>query len=123
MFADFAEGSTVTKNAPVVNQLVKAGMISESAHKTRAGNEWAVIGKGNCTVANNWYGGVSNGWSPRGGLTHTACVDRDFSPGGSSSGCAVAVSAGFAPLAVGCETLGSIVSQRRECMTAWLTPR
>ena len=50
----------------------------------------------------------SSGWSGRGGQTRNPyALDRN--PCGSSSGSAVAVAAGFAPLAVGTETDGSIV--------------
>ena len=50
----------------------------------------------------------TSGWSGRGGLTlNPYFLDRN--PCGSSSGSAVAVSAGIAPLAIGTETNGSIV--------------
>ncbi len=50
-----------------------------------------------------------SGWSGRGGFTRNPYVlDRNAS--GSSSGSAVAVAAGYVPLAVGSETDGSIVS-------------
>ncbi|MGE0448610.1 MAG: amidase [Vicinamibacterales bacterium] len=51
----------------------------------------------------------SSGWSARGGQTRNPYV-LDHSPSGSSSGSAVAVSAGLAAAAVGTETDGSIVS-------------
>ncbi len=51
----------------------------------------------------------SSGWSARGGQTRNAHA-ADRNPSGSSSGSAVAVAAGLAPLAVGTETDGSIVS-------------
>jgi amidase len=50
----------------------------------------------------------SSGWSSLGGQTRNPHV-LDRNPCGSSSGSAVAVSAGLAPLAVGTETNGSIV--------------
>ena len=50
----------------------------------------------------------SSGWSARGGQTRNP-HGSERSPCGSSSGSAVAVAAGFAPLAVGTETDGSIV--------------
>ncbi len=50
----------------------------------------------------------TSGWSARGGLTlNPYALDRN--PCGSSSGSAVAVSAGLTPLAIGTETNGSIV--------------
>jgi len=50
----------------------------------------------------------SSGWSSQGGQTRNPHV-LDRSPCGSSSGSAVAVAAGLAPLAVGTETDGSVV--------------
>jgi amidase len=50
----------------------------------------------------------SSGWSGVGGQTNNP-YDRSRNPCGSSSGSAVAVAAGFAPLAVGTETDGSVV--------------
>jgi amidase len=50
----------------------------------------------------------TSGWSSLGGQTRNAYV-LDRNPCGSSSGSAVAVAAGLAPLAVGTETDGSIV--------------
>jgi amidase len=50
----------------------------------------------------------SSGWSARGGQCRNAHV-ADRSPSGSSSGSAVAVAAGYAPVAVGTETDGSII--------------
>ncbi len=50
----------------------------------------------------------SSGWSSRGGQVRNAyAIDR--TPGGSSSGSAVAVARGFVPAAIGTETDGSIV--------------
>jgi amidase len=51
----------------------------------------------------------SSGWSGRGGQCRNPHV-LDRSPSGSSSGSAVAVAAGYAPLGVGTETDGSIIS-------------
>lgn len=51
----------------------------------------------------------SSGWSSRGGQTRNA-YDQTRSPGGSSSGSAVAVAAAFCVAAIGTETDGSIVS-------------
>ncbi|MGI5207156.1 amidase family protein [Spirillospora sp. CA-108201] len=50
-----------------------------------------------------------NGWSPVGGQTRNPYV-LDRSPWGSSSGSAVAAAAGLAPVTIGTETFGSIVS-------------
>lgn len=54
------------------------------------------------------FGRIPNGWSPRGNQTRSAYGPR-LDAGGSSSGSAVAVSAGFAPLALAAETDGSII--------------
>jgi len=51
----------------------------------------------------------SSGWSSLGGQTGNA-LDPTRSPGGSSSGSAVAVALGYVPLAIGTETSGSIVN-------------
>lgn len=51
----------------------------------------------------------SSGWSSAGGQTRNPYA-LDRTPGGSSSGSGVAVSAGFCPIAVGTETSGSIVN-------------
>ena len=61
------------------------------------------------TILNNWYGyGVPDGWSARGGQTKSP-YDDDLNPMGSSTGSAVAVTAGFCAAAIGAETDGSIV--------------
>ena len=63
----------------------------------------------------------SSGWSTLGGQTaNPYALDR--SPSGSSSGSAAAVSAGLAPLAVGTETDGSIVSPSSACGVVGIKP-
>jgi amidase len=63
----------------------------------------------------------SSGWSTVGGqTTNPYALDRN--PSGSSSGSAVGVSAGFAPLAVGTETDGSIVSPSSACGIVGIKP-
>ncbi|KAE8443929.1 hypothetical protein EG329_001239 [Mollisiaceae sp. DMI_Dod_QoI] len=94
-------------NASVVDQLLKAGMI--------------VLGKANLSEFANFKGSdIQPGWSPRGGQTQSAYVRGGLvpdgtilghsSPGGSSTGCAVGLSAGFATLALGTETDGSLIT-------------
>ncbi len=57
---------------------------------------------------------ASSGWSARGGQTRNPhALDR--TPCGSSSGAAAAVAAGFAPLSVGTETVGSIICPSAVC--------
>ncbi len=68
-----------------------------------------VIGKANLSEWANFRGKrSSSGWSAVGGQCRNPHV-LDRSPGGSSSGSGAGVAAGFAPLAVGTETDGSIL--------------
>ena len=63
----------------------------------------------------------SSGWSSLGGqAANPYALDR--SPSGSSSGSAAGVSAGLAPLAVGTETDGSIVSPSSACGVVGVKP-
>jgi amidase len=63
----------------------------------------------------------SSGWSTVGGQTaNPYALDRN--PSGSSSGSAAGLSAGFAPLAVGTETDGSIVSPSSACGVVGIKP-
>ncbi|UKZ74712.1 hypothetical protein TrVFT333_002382 [Trichoderma virens FT-333] len=92
-------------NAPIVNRLLKAGMI--------------IIAKANLS---EWAGskgfGMVTGWSAVGGQTQSPYVRGGYvlgdkilghsAPCGSSSGSAAAVAAGFAPVALGTESDGSI---------------
>ncbi|KAL5085707.1 hypothetical protein Trisim1_010053 [Trichoderma cf. simile WF8] len=97
-------------NAPIVDRILKAGMI--------------IIAKANLS---EWAGskgfGMVTGWSAVGGQTQSPYVRGGYvrggyvlgdkilghsTPCGSSSGSAVAVAAGFAPIALGTESDGSI---------------
>jgi len=63
----------------------------------------------------------TSGWSTLGGQTaNPYALDRN--PSGSSSGSAAGLSAGFAPLAVGTETDGSIVSPSSACGIVGIKP-
>jgi len=88
-------GTRPSQDAFVVELLRDAGAI--------------ILGKTNLSEWANFRSTrSSSGWSARGGQTRNPHgIER--SPCGSSSGSAVAVAAGFAPLAVGTETDGSIV--------------
>ncbi|KAI9727711.1 MAG: hypothetical protein M1828_005939 [Chrysothrix sp. TS-e1954] len=98
------KGAKASKDARVIDLLVAAGMI--------------VLAKTNLS---EWggYKGCIGGWSAvgeqtqspyvRGGVLSNATVLGHSTPSGSSSGSAVGVAAGFAPLAIGTETDGSIV--------------
>src|SRR5205814_6547246 len=81
-----------------------------------------IIGKANLSEWANFRSTHStSGWSTLGGqAANPYALDRN--PSGSSSGSAVAVSAGLAPLAVGTETDGSIVSPASACGIAAIKP-
>jgi amidase len=83
-------------DAALVARLREAGMV--------------LLGKTNLSEWANFRSSRSaSGWSARGRQTRNAYV-LDRSPSGSSSGSAVAVAAGLAPVAIGTETDGSIIS-------------
>lgn len=83
-------------NAPVVENILRSGGI--------------LLGKTNMTeFANFTSHTMPNGFSSRGGFVKNA-YDRNKDPGGSSTGSAVAVSAGFCSMAVGTDTSFSIVA-------------
>jgi amidase len=82
-------------DAPIVTRLREAGAI--------------LLGKTNLSEWANFRSPHStSGWSAVGGLTANPWM-LDRSAGGSSSGSGAAIAAGFAPMAVGTETDGSIV--------------
>src|SRR5258706_6553241 len=89
-------GSIPPRDSFVVERLRGAGAV--------------LLGKTNLSEWANFRGARStSGWSGRGGLTKNPyALDRN--PSGSSSGSAVAVSAGLCAAAIGTETNGSIVS-------------
>lgn len=83
------------RDAPLVASLRDAGAV--------------VLGKTNLSEWANFRGArSSSGWSSLGGQTRNP-YDLSRTPCGSSSGSGAAVAAGFAPLAIGTETNGSIV--------------
>ncbi|OJJ52521.1 hypothetical protein ASPSYDRAFT_164676 [Aspergillus sydowii CBS 593.65] len=96
-------GSRPRRNSDI---LVRAGVI--------------ILGKANLSEFAYYRSeGIPSAWSARGGQGQSAYVRGGFrdddsvgghsNPGGSSSGSAVSVSAGFAPLSVGTETIGSLI--------------
>lgn len=88
-------GRTVTHDAALVARLRANGAIILGATNL---SEWANIRSSKST----------SGWSAVGGLTANPWKYA-YSAGGSSSGSGAAIAAGFAPLAVGTETDGSII--------------
>lgn len=87
--------SYVARDARLVKRLRDAGAI--------------ILAKANLSEWANFRGQRSvSGWSGYGGLTRNP-YDLSRNPCGSSSGSAVAVAAGFAPLSIGTETNGSII--------------
>jgi amidase len=83
-------------DAPLVTQLRKAGAV--------------ILGKANLTEFANYLTiGMPSGYSSLGGQVLNP-YDASQPPSGSSSGPAVAAAVGFAPLTVGTETSGSILS-------------
>ena len=81
-----------------------------------------IIGKANLSEWANFRSTHStSGWSTLGGQTaNPYALDRN--PSGSSSGSAAGVAAGLAPLAVGTETDGSIVSPASACGIVGIKP-
>ncbi|MBS3937135.1 MAG: amidase [Peptococcaceae bacterium] len=80
-----------------------------------------ILGKANMTEwANFMTANMPNGYSSRGGQVKNPY--GEFNVGGSSSGSAAGVAAGFAPLAVGTETSGSILSPAHSCSVVGIKP-
>lgn len=86
-------------------------------------NGGIILGKTNMTeFANFTTKGMPNGYSSKGGIVKNA-YDYNKDPGGSSTGSAVAVSAGFCSMAVGTDTSFSIVACATENGIAGLKPQ
>jgi amidase len=102
------EGARAPRDAHVVQRLRDGGAV--------------ILGKTNLSEWANIRSTRSvSGWSARGGLTRNPyALDRNTS--GSSSGTAAALAAGLAPLGVGTETDGSIVSPSSICGLVGLKP-
>jgi len=110
------------ETAQVVQQCVDAGMI--------------LLGKANLSEFANWkQTGMTAGWSARGGQTESAYVQGGVNnddgpvfghsnPCGSSTGSAVGVSAGFAPISIGADYNGSLTNPaiRAALYTMRVTP-
>ncbi|KAI0129715.1 amidase signature domain-containing protein [Xylariales sp. AK1849] len=99
-------GSKAKGNSAIAQKLVDAGMI--------------ILGKGNMTeFCGMKMTMIMPGWSAHGGQTLSPYVGKieegetilgHSAPGGSSTGAAVSVSIGLAPLALGSETIGSLIT-------------
>ncbi|MDE2070230.1 MAG: amidase [Gammaproteobacteria bacterium] len=88
-------GAPALRDATLVAKLRKAGAV--------------ILGKTNLSEWANFRSEHStSGWSGEGGLTHNPYI-LDRNACGSSSGSAAAIAAGFATVAIGTETDGSIV--------------
>ncbi len=98
----------VARDATIVTRLRDAGAV--------------ILGKTNLTEWSNFMGAAGqSGFSARGGLTVNP-YHLNHSASGSSSGSAVAVAAGYVPLAIGSETNGSILSPATTCGVVGLKP-
>ncbi len=95
-------------DAPVIRNLRRNGAV--------------ILGKTNMTeFANYTTAGMPGGYSSRGGQVIHA-IDPSLSPSGSSSGSAVAVSAGIVPAAVGTDTSFSVIACAQENGICGLKP-
>ncbi|NLY10085.1 MAG: amidase [Firmicutes bacterium] len=82
-----------------------------------------IFGKANMTEwANFMTKGMPNGYSSRGGQVLNPYGPGIFDVGGSSSGSGAAVAAGFATVALGTETSGSILSPANENSVVGIKP-
>ncbi|KAF2025374.1 amidase signature enzyme [Setomelanomma holmii] len=112
-------GCTPKRSATIVQRLIKRGMI--------------VLGKANLTE----FCGLKNpsmppGWSAVGGQCQSPYVSRHIAkkklhwelsaPGGSSTGSAVAVASGFSTLAIGTDTIGSLITPANRAALYALKP-
>ncbi|KAF2191499.1 amidase signature enzyme [Zopfia rhizophila CBS 207.26] len=112
-------GCIPKKNATIVDRLIRRGMI--------------VLGKANLTE----FCGLKNpsmppGWSAVGGQTQSPYVARHIAkkklhwelsaPGGSSTGSAVSVASGFSTLAIGTDTIGSLITPANRAALYALKP-
>ncbi len=99
------EGTTAGSLALAMTRPVSDAIVVQRLRAAGA----VVIGKTNLSEWANFRGKrSSSGWSAIGGQCRNPHV-LDRSPGGSSSGSGAGVAAGFAPVAVGTETDGSIL--------------
>ena len=106
-------GSPALANAGAGDAFCVAGLRAAGA---------VILGKANLSEWANFRSRFSSsGWSTLGGQTANP-FGTGRNPSGSSSGSAAAVAAGLAPLAVGTETDGSIVSPAAACGVVGIKP-
>ena len=101
-------GNVASRDAFLIERLRAAGAV--------------ILGKANMTEwANFMARAMPSGYSSRGGQVINP-YDAKLSPGGSSAGSGVAVSAGFCAVAVGTETSGSILNPANQSGIVGLKP-
>lgn len=113
------DGAPTTAGSPAL--LTARGPDAFIVSRLRAAGA-VILAKANMSEWANFRStGSSSGWSTLGGqAANPYALDRN--PSGSSSGSAAGVSAGFAPLAIGTETDGSIVSPASACGVVGIKP-
>src|SRR5215472_738980 len=112
-------GSPATAGSPAL--LAAEAQDAFVIGRLRAANV-VIVGKANLSEWANFRSTQStSGWSTLGGQAVNP-YGQGRNPSGSSSGSAVAVAAGLAPLAVGTETDGSIVSPAHACGIVGIKP-
>ena len=114
-----AEGSPATAGSPALLDAAAADAFLVT--QLRSANA-VILGKANLSEWANFRSTQSSsGWSTLGGqAVNPHGAGRN--PSGSSSGSGVAVAAGLAPLAVGTETDGSVVSPSHACGIVGIKP-
>jgi amidase len=114
-----AAGAPATAGSPALARAQAADAFLVS--RLRAAGA-VIVGKANLSEWANFRSTHStSGWSTLGGQAVNP-YGTGRNPSGSSSGSAVAVAAGLAPLAIGTETDGSIVSPANSCGIVGLKP-
>ena len=101
--------AVAVEDATLVKRLRQAGVV--------------ILGKTTMTeLANFMSQDMPAGYSSRCGQGKNPYGPGRFSPGGSSSGSAIAVAAGLAPVAIGTETSGSIISPASQNLVVGIKP-
>ncbi|KAK0642923.1 amidase signature domain-containing protein [Cercophora newfieldiana] len=99
-------GATATQDSTIAQRLAKAGaLIIGKANMS----EWAAFKENMMTGGWSAVGGQTQSPYVRGGVLPNATALGHSTPAGSSSGSAVTVAAGFAPISIATESDGSLV--------------